>query len=26
MIPGCVVTDREKLFGKLTADTIVFSY
>lgn len=26
MIPGCTVTDREKLFGKLTADTLVFSY
>lgn len=26
MIPGCIVTDREKLFGKLTTDTVVFSY
>lgn len=26
MIPGCIVTDREKLFGKLTADAVVFSY
>jgi hypothetical protein len=26
LIPGCIVTDREKLFGKLTADAVVFSY
>lgn len=26
LIPGCTVTDREKLFSKLTADAVVFSY